>query len=144
MIGLWAAAGFVYFVGITGTLLALANLVSASSGTVVGVTVPVIIGYGLLLIGIVLMHGFCWYMGLQYRAHHQEFDWYLQQHHRQIEMIKSPTGIMVPAPNKPVAPLKPPPIPPKAKAIPTPAAAAPTPVQPLPAHPPKRYPQSHA
>jgi hypothetical protein len=106
-----------------------------------GVFKPMFLGYPLLLIGIMLAHGFCWYLGLQYRAHHDEFDWYLQRHQRRVEMIKSPTGIMVPAPNKPVAPLKPPPIPPKAKAVPPPA---PTPVQPLPPRPAKRYPQSHA
>jgi hypothetical protein len=107
------------------------------------VTLPVVIAYCLLLMGIVLMHGFCWYLGLAYRAHHDDFDWYFQRHHRKVEMIKSPTGIMVPAPNKPIAPVKPPPIPPKAKVAPAPVQA-PMPVQPLPAHPPKRYPQSHA
>jgi hypothetical protein len=28
------------------------------------------------------MHAFCWYLGLQYRAHHAEFGWAFQWHER--------------------------------------------------------------
>ena len=32
------------------------------------IRIPFIPAYGLMMLGIVLMHGFCWYLGLQYRA----------------------------------------------------------------------------
>jgi hypothetical protein len=35
-----------------------------------------------LVAGIYLMHLFAWYMGLVYRAHHEQFPWILQRHIR--------------------------------------------------------------
>jgi hypothetical protein len=35
-----------------------------------------------LLIGIYLMHWFCWYLGIIYRAHQDQFSWVLQRHER--------------------------------------------------------------
>jgi hypothetical protein len=36
--------------------------------------------YVALATGIILMHGFCWYLGLIYRAHHDRFPWVLQRY----------------------------------------------------------------
>lgn len=36
-----------------------------------------------LLIGLYLMHWFCWYLGLMYRAHVEQFPWVLQRHIRE-------------------------------------------------------------
>ena len=36
--------------------------------------------YPVLALGIVLMHAFCWYLGLMYRGHHEAFDWAFQRH----------------------------------------------------------------
>jgi hypothetical protein len=41
-----------------------------------------LIGYGLLVVAIVLIHLFCWHVGLMYRAHQPEFPWILQHHIR--------------------------------------------------------------
>jgi hypothetical protein len=35
-----------------------------------------------LLVGIYLMHYFCWYLGLLYKAHHDQFPWVLQRYIR--------------------------------------------------------------
>jgi hypothetical protein len=148
---LWVATAVVYLVGMIGILWPLAKLLTSLTGSVSNILLPLVFAYPVLMLGIAMAHGLCWYLGLIYRAHHDQFDWYLQQHQRRGEMIRSPSGVLVPAPNKPIAPRKPPSIPPKGKAIPAPAAptpvkpiAAPTPVQPLPPRPTKRYPQSHA
>jgi hypothetical protein len=125
-----------YFTGIVGTMAPMFRLLTSFSGTWGKILLPLVFAYPVLLMGIMVAHGFCWYLGLQYREHHDDFQWYMQRHYRKVAMIKSPSGILVPAPNTPVAPLKPPPLP-KSK-------SASTPVQPLPAQPVKRYPQSHA
>jgi hypothetical protein len=36
--------------------------------------------YGLLVAGVVMMHYFCWLLGLLYRGHHDEFPWLFQRH----------------------------------------------------------------
>jgi hypothetical protein len=36
-----------------------------------------------LIIGVYLMHWFCWYLGLMYRAHQDQFPWVLQRHERE-------------------------------------------------------------
>jgi hypothetical protein len=36
-----------------------------------------------LILGIFLMHWFCWYLGLMYRAHQEQFPWVLQRHVRE-------------------------------------------------------------
>jgi hypothetical protein len=35
-----------------------------------------------LVLGIYLMHWFCWYLGIMYRAHQDQFPWVLQRHER--------------------------------------------------------------
>ena len=63
------------------------------------IRIPFIPAYGLMMLGIVLMHGFCWYLGLQYRAHHEEFDWFYQKHHRKIEAVRPATGTTTSTPS---------------------------------------------
>lgn len=41
-----------------------------------------VIAYLLLLVGIYFMHFFCWYLGLLYRAHHDQFGWVMQRYVR--------------------------------------------------------------
>lgn len=41
---------------------------------------PWYISYALLLVGVYLMHLFCWELGLFYRKHHERFGWVLQRH----------------------------------------------------------------
>jgi TctA family transporter len=36
--------------------------------------------YGSLIMGIFLMHYFCWVLGLLYRQKHEQFPWVLQRH----------------------------------------------------------------
>jgi hypothetical protein len=38
-----------------------------------------------LLVGLYLMHYFCWLLGLMYKAHHAEFPWVLQRHVRDAD-----------------------------------------------------------
>jgi hypothetical protein len=78
-----------------------------------GFASPWLVSYPLLLIGIVLMHAYCWYLGLQYREYNENFDWYLQRHHRKIEVIRSATGVMAATRAAPAPP-------PVAKAAPQP------------------------
>jgi hypothetical protein len=44
-----------------------------------------------LLVGIYLMHYFCWYLGVLYKAHHTEFPWVLQRHIRDPRDRKTTT-----------------------------------------------------
>jgi hypothetical protein len=48
----------------------------------VGILGNPLVGYGLLLASIILIHVFCWHVGLMYRAHQPEFPWILQHHIR--------------------------------------------------------------
>jgi hypothetical protein len=41
-----------------------------------------LVGFGLLLAAIFVVHVFCWHLGLMYRAHQPEFPWILQHHIR--------------------------------------------------------------
>jgi hypothetical protein len=34
----------------------------------------------MLLLGIFVMHGFSWYLGILYRQHHNDFNWAYQHH----------------------------------------------------------------
>jgi hypothetical protein len=36
--------------------------------------------YAILILGIYLMHLFCWQLGILYRQHHEDFPWVLQRH----------------------------------------------------------------
>ena len=128
-VGLWVLSAFVYMLGIGGTLMALSTLLDDSGTSPVTTTAPAmgwtwgfaspwLVSYPLLVIGIVMMHAFCWYIGLQYREYYENFDWYLQRHHKKIEVIRSASGL---AANTRVVPAAPPPI---AKQAPQPVIPA--------------------
>ncbi|HEY8668777.1 MAG TPA: hypothetical protein VIL86_19170 [Tepidisphaeraceae bacterium] len=59
--------------------------------------------YPMLLAAIYLMHAWCWLLGILYRAHHDDFPWLFQRHHR-VARRRKMTTIAPPAP-KPIAPL---------------------------------------
>lgn len=78
---LWAAAVVAYAIGIGGTMYALGTLF-APPGTLPGKPwLVVAIAYPLLVVGIFMMHVFCWYLGLQYRQYQPRFAWVLQSHY---------------------------------------------------------------
>jgi hypothetical protein len=71
-------AMFVYILGIVGCDAAIAALFVTKY-----VKVPLLAGglsIPILAAGVYLMHFACWYLGLQYRAHHEAFEWILQRH----------------------------------------------------------------
>lgn len=39
-----------------------------------------VLAYPMLFVGLYLMHLLCWYLGILYRDHHEEFPWVLQRH----------------------------------------------------------------
>jgi hypothetical protein len=45
------------------------------------------VAYSLLIIGIYLMHYFCWLLGLEWRRRHADFGWVLQEHRRKPPVI---------------------------------------------------------
>jgi hypothetical protein len=96
---LWAVTCPVYALGWLGSCLALLNafigiggaealgsLMENNFGVPRGITDNLLMNWLMVLpalaIGIYLMHYFCWYLGLLYKAHHEEFDWVLQRHDR--------------------------------------------------------------
>ena len=44
----------------------------------------------MLLAGILMMHGFSWHLGLQYRDHYEAFGWAFQRHERKTPEIHPP------------------------------------------------------
>jgi hypothetical protein len=70
--------------------------------------------YPALIVGIVIMHAFCWYLALQYRKHHEEFGWAFQYHAKKDDVTP-----------KRAYPAAPPPIP--ARNQPVPQRALPVP-----------------
>ena len=71
-----------------------------------------------LVIGIYLMHWFCWYLGLLYRAHHQQFPWVFQRHVRDPNRQRTNHAEKLAARRRPVSghlvvPPVPPPPPPR-------------------------------
>ena len=132
-VGLWAVTGFVYVVGAWDALATLIKWMTSIKPP--GSSVPFLIPYGMLLVGVVLMHGFCWYLGLLYRRYYDQFDWLLQRHHKTPQPIKPDLGMTAATPSK---------APPVAKAIEAPQAGGVPPIaRPSPRAAP-RYPQSHA
>ncbi|HYO09702.1 MAG TPA: hypothetical protein VER17_12080 [Tepidisphaeraceae bacterium] len=93
-VALWAASAVVYLAGNVATIFFLSSLLSEPGATpnVIGPELHALLGYGLLMLGIVMMHGFCWYLGLQYRGHHEQFNWLLQRHHKKVDLIRPKYG----------------------------------------------------
>jgi hypothetical protein len=92
---LWAVALGGYMIGIAGTTFALAALF-AMPGTMPGNPwLATAIAYPLLIVGIFIMHVFCWYLGLQYRTYQPAFGWALQSHYRSKPEPRAKQGFFV-------------------------------------------------
>ena len=65
-----------------GFCLALLKTFLGAGSSASGVMVTWLIVLPALLGGIYLMHYFCWYLGILYKAHHAEFPWVLQRYIR--------------------------------------------------------------
>ncbi len=132
---LWIIAAATYFGGfVMATRLsrAVARFVLHTSGSSAFAASELIIGFvGLatLVGGIFFMHLFCWYLGLIYRRHHEQFPWLLQRH------IPKPKILGAPAMTPAAQPVQTPPA--------APERAAPRRVEPVapaePAHPDDTY-----
>jgi hypothetical protein len=70
---LWAVTWPIYALGWLGFCLALLRSFLGSASTASGFYVEWMIVLPALVAGIYLMHYFCWYLGLLYKAHHAEF-----------------------------------------------------------------------
>jgi hypothetical protein len=79
LVGVWGVAAFCYFSGLLSTSRYVANLMLMGS-PMRGVAIPPEISFPLLLAGIVLLHLFCWQLGLLYRLYQPKFPWVLQRH----------------------------------------------------------------
>lgn len=78
---LWTATWPIYMLGWLGFCLSLRDVFDIS-GFVAMPRGSLFLTGPALLAGIFLMHWFCWYLGLLYRAHHTQFPWILQRHVR--------------------------------------------------------------
>ena len=147
-VALWAVAWPVYVLGSYGLCICLARWADINLGNT-RVFGQWLIVLPALVAGIYLMHAFMWYLGLVYRAHHEQFPWVLQRHirdpnktrphrtHADALSRKTPRGKAagVPSPRPATSgPMQPAPVVPNAPAIPPVATQAP----PLP--PPTRAP----
>ena len=79
---LWAVAWPLYLFGTIGLCFALLHTFLGAGSSASGVMVTWLIVLPALLGGIYLMHYFCWYLGILYKAHHAEFPWVLQRYIR--------------------------------------------------------------
>lgn len=87
---LWAVTWPVYAFGWTGVCYGLAR--SIGLGRSRGPLDEWYIVLPALLGGIYLMHLWSWYMGLIYRAHHEQFPWILQRHMRDPSRARPAAG----------------------------------------------------
>lgn len=92
----WMVAGHLCIIGQLGVSL---TLVQAILPTKTWLARPYV-AYPILMLGIYLMHAFCWYLGRQYRLKSLEFPWINQRHIRAITPVK------VVAPQPPPAPVR--------------------------------------
>ncbi len=101
LIVLWAVSVVAGLLGLLASFIDLATLLTSGGhrGLFGLPYIPLIPAYGLMILGVLLMHGFCWYLGLQYRAHYDQFDWYYQKHHRKIETVQPPVGTTMATPS---------------------------------------------
>jgi hypothetical protein len=80
LVVLWAVAFVVYVAGIYGLNYSGTIGLLVMSGKVKKIFVAAT--FLLLLLGIYLMHAFCWFLGLTYRFKHSYFPWAHQKHER--------------------------------------------------------------
>jgi hypothetical protein len=79
---LFAVAWPIYLFGAVGVCFALLGTFLGSASRMDGPLVEWLLVMPALLGGIYLMHWFCWYLGILYKAHHAEFPWVLQRYIR--------------------------------------------------------------
>lgn len=85
---IYAAAILVYYKGLAGTV---ENFTAFFFGGVSMAWFKAgLIAYGLLILGIYLMHYFAWVLGLCYRSGHNDFPWLFQHHVRMIPGVTAP------------------------------------------------------
>jgi hypothetical protein len=82
-------------IGIGGTMFAVLMLFQPPGSASFSPWLAVAVAYPLLLVGIFLMHGFCWYLGLQYRDYQPHFGWVLQSHSATAPEPRSRQGFYV-------------------------------------------------
>lgn len=128
---LWIVAAATYVAGFIATNMTIISFLGGSFSGAWAVIAHWAVSYPLLLVGIYLMHAFCWLMGIQYRKHHDAFPWVLQRYTKAPAKTPPPKGgrhgfSVVTAQQQQR------PAPPRAAAAPVPVVA-PKPVQPLPA-----------
>ncbi|HWB52587.1 MAG TPA: hypothetical protein VG722_00275, partial [Tepidisphaeraceae bacterium] len=69
----------IYMVGALGSHVVVLRHAVPKPGVQTWLGMPMVV-YPLLVIGVYLMHYFCWYLGLMYRDFHDQFPWVLQRH----------------------------------------------------------------
>jgi hypothetical protein len=92
---LWAAGLISYAIGIGGTMWALAALFAMPGMMPGNPWLATAIAYPLLVVGIFMMHVFCWYLGLQYRSYQPTFGWVLQSHYGKAPEPRAKQGFHV-------------------------------------------------
>jgi len=108
---LWVLAIAVYGGGIVSTSYVSLALLDPSL-TLNALATP--LSFLALILGVYLMHLFCWQLGLFYRGHHERFPWVLQRH-----IPKPPPPRIIPR-RRPASPAPPPdPTPPPPLKVPT-------------------------
>jgi hypothetical protein len=95
----WIAAGATYLWGFVGSSMAVAAAMNMSSGSYWYLRWRILVP--MLVLGIVLMHYFCYCVAMLYRMHHDAFPWVLQRHVPTVKPVVAP-------PNRP--PRKPRPV----------------------------------
>ena len=74
---LWAAAGLLYAVSVSGVT---AHALTLGGAGAMGTLLPTAAAYAVLLGSVYLMHLFTWQVGMLYRAHQPKFPWVWQHH----------------------------------------------------------------
>lgn len=84
----WLIGGAVYLVGQLAALAGLAMSLSPASSS--HLLTRVYVAYPLLLVGLWLIHAFCWLIGLEYRRFHSVFPWVMQRHQPKLQTVQRP------------------------------------------------------
>jgi hypothetical protein len=89
---LWAVSLVSYTAGVLASFLTIYKLFFMPGTLPSWMNVPMWVGYPMLVLGMFVMHGFCWYLALQYRRHHEAFGWAFQKH---IRTLPNPAPALV-------------------------------------------------
>src|SRR5205814_1149982 len=90
--GLWFVSLVSYTAGIYASFLTIYKMFFMPGTLPSWMNVPIWVGYPMLVLGMFVMHGFCWYLALQYRRHHEAFGWAFQKH---IRTLPTPPPMLV-------------------------------------------------